>query len=167
MSSNRIDVTIIIASAVFAVLAITAALLGIGQPIQLLATLAGIALGPGGLAYRLATGARWGECLMIGLSLNIAALMALGLMTVAIHFWHPKVELLLPLATCILAAVLYRRGKQDARHGNDYQRIRSYRLGRQPTWASSFFWAITGSSISWAAIRISASCSPCLPSQCS
>lgn len=170
MSSNRTDVTIISASAVFAVLAILAALLNIGQPIQLFATLGAIAFGPGGLAYRLVTGARWGECLIIGLSLNIAALMTLGLMVIIIHFWHPRVELLIPLATCVLVAVLYRRGNrgnQDKRHVNDYQRIRRYQLGRQVTWASSFFWAITGLSISWVAIRISVSCSPWLPSSCS
>ena len=58
MSNNRIDVTIITASGLLAVLAIAAPILSIGQPIQFLAVLGGILLGPGGLAYRLATSGR-------------------------------------------------------------------------------------------------------------
>ena len=154
MNSNRTDVTIIITSAVLAVLAIAASVLGIGQPIQLLVTLGGIMLGPGGLAYRLMTGARWGECLKVGVAINIAALMVLGLTTVAIHFWHPKVELLIPLSTCVLAGVLYRRVRQDEQRGPGYQNTRSYRLGRRPTWELSIFWATIESSSSWAAIHL-------------
>lgn len=112
MSNNRTDVTIITASGVLAVVAIVAPLIGIGQPIQFLAVLGGILLGPGGLAYRLATGSKWGECLMVGITLNIAALMVLALVAIAVHFWHPKVELIIPVATCVLAVLLYRRGAQ-------------------------------------------------------
>lgn len=112
MSNNRIDVTVITASGVLAVVAIVAPVIGIGQPIQFLAVLGGILLGPGGLAYRLATGSKWGECLIVGITLNIAALMVLALVAIAVHFWHPKVELIIPVATCVLAVLLYRRRTQ-------------------------------------------------------
>src|SRR5579863_888337 len=102
MSNNRTDVTIITASGVLAVVAIVAPVIGIGQPIEFLAVLGGILLGPGGLAYRLGTGSKWGECLMVGTTLNIASLMVLALVAVAVHFWHPKVELIIPVATCVL-----------------------------------------------------------------
>jgi hypothetical protein len=119
MSDNRIDVTIITVSGALAVLAIVAPVVSIGQPIQFLATLGGILLGPGSLAYRLATGAKWSECLMVGITLNIAALMMLALVAVAIHFWHPKVELIIPLATCVLAIALFRRRAQGDNPEND------------------------------------------------
>lgn len=109
---HRIDITIIGTSAAVAVLAIATSLLSIGQPLQLLAALGAVAFGPGALAYRLITGARWSQCLMVGVAVNIAALMVLALTIVAVHFWHPKVELLIPLATCVLSGVLYRRGGQ-------------------------------------------------------
>ena len=120
MSNNRIDVTIITASGLLAVLAIAAPILSIGQPIQFLAVLGGILLGPGGLAYRLATGSKWGECLIVGVTLNIAALMVLALVAVAVHFWHPKVELIIPAVTCVLAIVLYRRRGQGNYQENSY-----------------------------------------------
>jgi hypothetical protein len=116
--NNRTDVTIVTVSTVVAVLAIVAPIMGIGQPIQFLGALGGILFGPGSLAYRLATGSKWSECLMVGLGLNIAALMMLGLTAVVLHFWHPKIELIIPAATCMLAVVLYRRLAQD-----NYQRL--------------------------------------------
>lgn len=120
MSSNRADVTAVATSAVLAILAIVAPLISVGQPIQFIATLGGVILGPGSLAYRLVTGAKWAECLMVGLALNIAALMMLALVTVALHFWHPKVELIIPAVTCLLAIVLYRRRAQGDYQDNRY-----------------------------------------------
>jgi hypothetical protein len=117
MNSDRTDLTIITASSVVAVLAIAAAILSIGQPIQFLATLGGVLLGPGALAYRLATGAKWGECLMIGLGINISALMLLALTAVVLHSWHPKIELLIPAATFLLAVVLYKRRSRATTSG--------------------------------------------------
>jgi hypothetical protein len=122
IKSTRIDLTIITVSAVLAVLAIVTPIIRVGGPIQFLAVLGGILLGPGGLAYRLATGSSWGQCLMVGLALNIAALAMLALAIIAVHFWHPKVELIIPAVTCLLAVVLYRRhGQVDYRH-NAYPR---------------------------------------------
>ena len=109
-SDKRTDLIILSAAAVLAAAAIAAPVLGAGQPVALLAVLGGILLGPGSLGYRLATGSKWAECLTIGVALNVAAVMLLALVAVAVHFWHPKVELVIPLATCVLAAVLYRRG---------------------------------------------------------
>lgn len=122
MNENRTEMTIITASAVVAVLAIAAPLINIGQPIQFIAALGGVLLGPGGLAYRLATGAKWTECLMIGVAINIAALMLIALIVVALHFWHPKVELIIPMATCVLAIVLYNRDTRNGYQRNGYQR---------------------------------------------
>ena len=121
MNSDRTDLTIITASSVVAVLAIAAAILGIGQPIQFIAALGGILLGPGCLAYRLATGSRWGECLMVGLAVNVAALMMLALVSVALHLWHPKIELVIPATTCVLAIALYRRRNQNHYQTNNSQ----------------------------------------------
>jgi hypothetical protein len=122
MSDNQTEATIVTASAVVAVLAIAAPLLGIGQPIQGFAAFGGIILGPGGLAYRMATGAKWPECLMVGVALNIAALMVVALVAVALHFWHPKVELIIPLTTCVLAVLIYGRIAQQGNRGGGYQR---------------------------------------------
>jgi uncharacterized membrane protein YoaK (UPF0700 family) len=122
MNDNRTEVTIVTASAVLAVLAIVTPLLNIGQPIQFIAVFGGILLGPGSLAYRLATGSKWSECLMVGVALNISALMIVALVAVALHFWHPKVELIIPAVTCVLAMVLYNRLAQDGHRGNGYQR---------------------------------------------
>jgi hypothetical protein len=106
MNSNR---AVIYVSAAIAVLAIAATLIKIGQPVQFLAALGGILAGPGSLAYRLLAKAKWPECLMVGLALNVAALMVVAFAIVAVNFWHPKVELLIPATTCVLALVLYRR----------------------------------------------------------
>ena len=109
MSDDRTGVTVVAASALVAVLALAAPLLSIGQPVELLAVLGGILLGPGSLACRLATGAKWPDCLMIGVAVNIAGLMLLALVAIAVHFWQPKVELVIPLTTLVLALALYRR----------------------------------------------------------
>lgn len=109
MTNSRADATIITASVVLAIVAILVDLSAIGEPVQFPATLAALLLGPGSLAYRLVTGSKWSECLMVGLAVNIAALMVLSLTVVALNFWHPKVELIIPAATCVLAIVLYRR----------------------------------------------------------
>ena len=121
MSNNRIDVAIVTASVVLAMLAIFADIIAIGQPIQFVATLGGILLGPGNLACRLSSNSKWSECLMVGVAVNVAALMLLALTAVALHFWHPKLELIIPAATCVLAVVLYRRWANDYRNG-DYTR---------------------------------------------
>ncbi|TVZ07108.1 hypothetical protein EAS64_07280 [Trebonia kvetii] len=117
MTNDRTGVTIVTASTVVAVLAIAAPIIGIGQPIQFVATLGGILLGPGSLAYRLATGSKWSECLMVGVALNFSTLMLLALTAVVLHFWHPMIELIIPAATCLLAILLTRRRTQD-----DHQR---------------------------------------------
>jgi hypothetical protein len=121
MSDHQTEVTIVTASAVLAVLAIAAPLLSIGQPIQAFAAFGGIILGPGGLAYRITTGAKWPECLMVGVALNIAALMVIALVAIALHFWHPKVELIIPVTTCVLATLIYSRIAQYGNRGG-YQR---------------------------------------------
>jgi hypothetical protein len=113
MSDNRTEAIIVTASAVLAVLAIVTPVLDVGQPIQFIAVFGGVLLGPGSLAYRLSTGSKWVECLMVGVALNFAAVMIVGLMAVAFHFWHPKVELIIPAATCVLAIALYRHRAQD------------------------------------------------------
>jgi hypothetical protein len=127
MKSTRIDLTIITTSAALAVLAIVTPILRVGGPIQFTAVLGGIMLGPGSLAYRLATGSNWMHCLMVGLALNIAALAMLALGIIAIHFWHPKVELIIPAATCLLAIVLYQRHRREDYHQqNAYPRTSRY-----------------------------------------
>jgi len=120
ISDKRADVTIATVAAALAVLAIAAPAMSIGQPVQFLATLGGILLGPGALAYRIATGSRWIECLIVGVAIDIAALMVLALTAVAVHFWHPKVELIIPAATCVLAIVLYRRTARTGQEGDRY-----------------------------------------------
>jgi hypothetical protein len=122
MNNNRADSAIIIASAVVAVLAILADVVAIGQPIQFVATLGGILLGPGSLGCRLASSSKWSECLMVGVAINIAALMLLALTAVALHFWQPKIELIIPAATCVLAIVLYRKGEVNDHRDSDYKR---------------------------------------------
>ena len=121
---SRIDLTIITTSAVLAALAIATPIIGVGGPIQFTSVLGGVLLGPGALAYRLATGSAWGQCLMVGLALNIAALAVLALVIVAAHFWHPKVELIIPLATVLLAIALYGRPEHDGYEQDAYVRIR-------------------------------------------
>jgi hypothetical protein len=46
--------------------------------------------------------------------------MILALVAVAVHFWHPKVELIIPAVTCVLAIVLYRRRGQGNYQENSY-----------------------------------------------
>lgn len=121
-SENRTTLTIIITSAVVAVLAIMTPLLNVGQPTQFIAVFGGVLLGPGSLAYRLATGSKWTECLTVGVALNLAALMMVALVAVALHFWHPKVELIIPVVTCGLAIVLYRRSAHGGNQDIGYQR---------------------------------------------
>jgi hypothetical protein len=120
ISDKRANVTIATVAAALAVLAIAAPAMSIGQPVQFLATLGGILLGPGALACRLATGSRWTECLILGLAIDVAALMVLALTAVAVHFWQPKVELIIPAATCVLAIVLYRRTARTVQEGDRY-----------------------------------------------
>jgi hypothetical protein len=122
MKSTRADLAIITISAVLAVLAIVTPILRVGGSIQFIAVLGGILLGPGALAYRLATGSSWGQCLMVGLALNVAALAVLALTIVGIHFWHPKVELVIPAATCLLAIVLYQHLRRNEHYQNNYPR---------------------------------------------
>jgi hypothetical protein len=118
ISDKRADVTVAVAAAVLAVLATAASAVSMGQPVQLLAALGAILLGPGALACRLTTGSRWSECLMVGVAIDVAALMVLALTAVAAHFWHPEVELIIPAATCVLAVVLYRRSARTGQEGN-------------------------------------------------
>lgn len=120
ISDKRADVTITAMAAALAVLAIAAPAVSIGQPVQLLATLGALLLGPGALAYRIATGSRWIECLIVGVAIDIAALMVLALTAVAVHSWHPKVELIIPAATCVLAIALYRRTARTGQEGDQY-----------------------------------------------
>ena len=47
--------------------------------------------------------------------LNVAALMVLAFAIIAVNFWHPKVELLIPATTCVLALVLGRGPEGDRR----------------------------------------------------
>ncbi len=120
---SRIDQTIIAMSAVLAGLAIATPIIGVGGPIQFTSVLGGVLLGPGALAYRLATGSTWGQCLMVGLALNIAALAVLALVIVALHFWHPKVELIIPAATVLLAIALDWRQRSEGYRQDGYLRI--------------------------------------------
>lgn len=122
VKNTRIDLTIITTSAALAVLAIVTPIISVGGPIQFIAVLGGVVLGPGCLAYRLATDSTWGQCLMVGLALNIAALAMLALVIIAVHFWHPKVELIIPAVTCLLAVALYRRHRQDDYQQNAFPR---------------------------------------------
>jgi hypothetical protein len=104
------DRAVIVLFALAAVLAIAAPLTGMGAPVRPVAVFGGILLGPSGLAYRLATGRRWTECLSVGAAINIALVMLVGELLVAIHFWHPvPFEILIPITTCILCARSARR----------------------------------------------------------
>jgi hypothetical protein len=104
------DRTVIVLFALAAVLAIAAPLIGMGTPVRPVAIFCGILLGPAGLAYRLASGRGWTECLSVGAAINIALVMLLGELLVAIHFWHPiPFEVLIPIMTCILCVALARR----------------------------------------------------------
>jgi phosphatidylserine synthase len=59
---------------------------------------------------------------MVGVALNIAALMVIALVTIALHFWHPKIELIIPVTTCVLAVLIYSRVAQYGSRGGGYQR---------------------------------------------
>jgi uncharacterized membrane protein len=108
-----------------AIFALVAALATVGPfthmaAFRFLATFAGILLGPGGLACRLATRSSWIESLTIGIAINVAIVMLLGLFLVSVNFWHPIMcEILVPLTTFVLCGVLLRKemGSASARHG--------------------------------------------------
>jgi hypothetical protein len=109
-SKYRADVAVIAAFALVAVLAMVAPLTQTISPFRFIAVFAGILLGPGALAYRLATGRRWTECLTVGVAINVAAVMMLGLALVSAHFWQPVgFELLIPLTAFLLSMVLLRK----------------------------------------------------------
>jgi len=114
-SNNRTDIAVVTGCALVAVVAIAAPLALTSSPVRFLGAFAGILLGPGAIAYRLATGRRWGECFAIGTPLNVAAVMLIGVGLVDAHFWHPaKFELLIPLTTFVLCGVLLRRELRGA-----------------------------------------------------
>ena len=139
MNSKRTEIAIIAGSAVLAILAIAMPVINVGQPVQFIAALGGILFGPGCLAYRLATASRWGECLMVGLAVNVAALMMLALVSVSLHLWHPKIELAIPATTCVLAIVLYRRRDQNQYQTNNFQQLRQW-LGGHCKWVLLISW---------------------------
>lgn len=114
-SNNRTDIAIAAVCALVAAVAIAAPLTVTASPVRFLGAFGGVLLGPGALAYRLATGRRWGECFAIGTPMNVAAVMLIGLALVDAHFWHPTaVELLIPLTTFVLCGVLLRRGMRSS-----------------------------------------------------
>ena len=103
------DVVMIAAFALVAALAIVTPLTLTASPIRVLAAFGGILLGPGGLACR-AAGRPWAECLAIGVAINVAVVMVLGLLLVSVGLWHPvPFELLIPVTTLGLSAVLLRK----------------------------------------------------------
>ena len=109
-NDRRVDLAIICLLAFVAVLAIITSVITINPALRLIATIGGILLGPGVLAYRVATGSGWIECLTVGIGANVAILMMLGMFGVTTHYWHPvQLELLIPLATFLLAVVLFQR----------------------------------------------------------
>jgi hypothetical protein len=108
-SNNRTDIAIVTACALVAAVAIAAPVALTASPVRFLGAFGGVLLGPGALAYRLATGRRWGECFTVGTPINVAAVMLLGLALVDAHFWHPTAfELLIPLTTLVLCGALVR-----------------------------------------------------------
>jgi hypothetical protein len=112
-SDRRIDAAIISGFACVAVLAMVTPVVPIAPSLRLFATIGGILLGPGSLAYRMVTGSRWIECLTVGVGLNVATLMMLALLSVYARYWHPmRIELVIPLTTFLLAIVLLRRVKE-------------------------------------------------------
>jgi hypothetical protein len=115
---HQVCVTIIAAFALVAALAIVAPLTQMAI-FRFLATFGGIILGPGCLACRLASGCSWIESLTVGIAINVATVMLLGLFLVSIKFWYPiPFEILIPLTTFLLSGVLLRRelGSSSARH---------------------------------------------------
>jgi hypothetical protein len=110
-SNSRTDIAIVAACALVAAVAIAAPLTVTASPVRAVAAFGGVLVGPGALAYRLATGRRWGECFVIGTPMNVAAVMLIGLGLVDAHLWHPTAfELLIPLTTFVLCGVVLRRG---------------------------------------------------------
>lgn len=115
MHRNGADLTVAAVSIATALLAIIAPARHMGQPVQLIAVIGGILLGPGSLACRLATKSRWTECLLIGVAVNIATLMMLSLGAVDLHVWHPGIELIIPVVTCLLSIALVRTESRGRR----------------------------------------------------
>lgn len=110
MKNHQVCVAIITTFALVSALAIIAPLTQMATPLRFLATFGGILLGPGGLAYRLATRLSWPESLTIGVAINVAIVMLLALLLVSVHLWHPiQFELLLPITTFVLSCVLLRK----------------------------------------------------------
>lgn len=121
-SKYRPDVIIIAVFALVAVLAIVAPLAQLISPYRFLATFGGILFGPGALAYRLATGRRWVECLTVGVAIDVATVMVLGLALVSAHLWYPTAfELLIPLTAFLLSAILLIRQPLRSREGAGQQ----------------------------------------------
>jgi hypothetical protein len=109
-NDDRTDIAVIAVCVLVATLAIALPLIRVGTAAQAVAVFGGVLLGPGGLAYRWATGRPWSECLAIGAAINVASVMLLSLLLVSAHFWHPlPFELLIPLATWALSAAFLRR----------------------------------------------------------
>lgn len=119
-NNRRVDVAIIVTFACVAMLAMVTPVIGISPSLRVFATVCGVLLGPGILAYRLATKSSWGECFAIGVTINVAILMLLALFAVTDHYWHTlRLELLIPLTTLLLALALLQRkestGRSEAR----------------------------------------------------
>jgi hypothetical protein len=110
MRGTRGNVAITIVFALVAIAAIVAPLRLGSSPFRLVSVFGAVILGPGSVAYRLATGRRWSECLVIGIPLTMGVAMLLGLVLVYAHEWHPiALELLIPLATCLMSGLLLPR----------------------------------------------------------
>ncbi len=104
----RVGIIAIFISA--ATLAILAPLIQAAGPFRFLATLGGIILGPGALVYRLTTVRPWAECLTVGIAINVAAVMLLGLSLVSLRFWHPiPFYQLISVTTLLLSGILLRK----------------------------------------------------------
>jgi hypothetical protein len=110
MRDTRGNVAITVIFALVAIAAIVAPLRLGDSPFRFVIVFAAVILGPGSVAYRLATGRRWSECLVIGFPLTIGVAMLVALVLVYAHEWHPiGFELLIPLMTCLLSALLLPR----------------------------------------------------------
>lgn len=121
-SDRRIDVAILSGFACVALLAMVTPIVTIAPTLRLSATFVGVLFGPGSLAYRMATKSRWAECLTVGVCLNIAILMMLALLAVYTRLWHPVAfELLIPLATFVIAVILLQR-KEPIGHSGAMRR---------------------------------------------
>jgi hypothetical protein len=108
-TDRRVDFTVLCAFALMAGLAMITTVITISPSLRLFATIGGIVLGPGILAYRIAVRSGWIECLAAGIGINVAFLMSLGMLGIATNYWHPRqLEFLLPLTTLLLVAILFR-----------------------------------------------------------